>query len=219
MSDKNIVSGKGRNRDKEDIIEYLNYIRNNNRPYFKFKSFSQIHTVGDNLMSKKDRFIRVLFENVNGLPVDSLGEKFDYKHLCHLFQHCSIDIFGAAETQMNFALASTKDSASERFFQEDPLTPYRISTSQNTSEFLGKRQYGGTLRLARGELTDRVIEAGSDCSGLGKWSWIKVKGRDGTCTRFISIYKPCTSRRNQGFTSAFKQWKRFFGGLDVPIKN
>ena len=49
-------------------------------------------------MFKREGFIRILFENVNGLPVDGLGEKFDYKHLCHLFKRLSIDIFGAAET-------------------------------------------------------------------------------------------------------------------------
>ena len=57
---------------------------------------------------------------------------------------------------MNFALVPPKDLASEQFFKEDLLTPYRIATSQNTSEFLSKRQYGGTLVLARGELIDRV---------------------------------------------------------------
>ena len=189
MSDINVVSGKGRNKEADHITAYLNYIRNNNRAYFKFKSFSQIQTIGDKLMSKKDGYVCVIFENVNGLPVGSLGEKYDYTHLNHLFQRCSIDIFGAAETQINFALVSSEDSASERFFREDPLTPYRIATSQNTSEFLGRRQYGGTLTLARGEITDRVFEAGSDSSGLGKWSWIKVKGRDRICTRFIFFYK------------------------------
>ena len=84
MSDINVVSGKGRNKESDHITAYLNYIRNNNRAYFNFKDFSQIQTVGDKLMSKKDRYVRVMFENVNGLPVDSLGEKYDYKHLSHL---------------------------------------------------------------------------------------------------------------------------------------
>ena len=113
MSDINVVSGKGRNKESDHITAYLNYIRNNNRAYFNFKDFSQIQTVGDKLMSKKDGYVRVMFENVNGLPVGSLGEKYNYMHLSHLFQRCSIDIFGAEETQMNFALVSSEDLASE----------------------------------------------------------------------------------------------------------
>ena len=54
MSDINVVSGKGRNKESDHITAYLNYIRNNNRAYFNFKDFSQIQTVGDKLMSKKD---------------------------------------------------------------------------------------------------------------------------------------------------------------------
>ena len=81
MSDINIVSGKGRNKEADHITAYLNYIRNNNRAYFTFKDFSQIQTVGDNLMSKKDGYVRVIFENVNGLPVGYLEEKYNYKHL------------------------------------------------------------------------------------------------------------------------------------------
>ena len=170
MSDKNDVSGRDRNIARNKEMDYLRYIRSNKIGYFKFKHFSEINTFGDKIMTKKDGSIRVMFENVNGLPVDSLGDKYDYKHLSHLFKRCSIDIFGAAETQINYVLATSKDSASERFFKEDPLTPFRISSSQNTDEFLGKRQFGGTPNLARGEITDRVFEVGSDTSGLGKWS-------------------------------------------------
>ena len=65
-----------------------------------------------------------MFENVNSLPIDSLGEKYNYKHLSHLFHNCSIDVFGVAETQMNFALVPPEDLASDQFFKENPLTPY-----------------------------------------------------------------------------------------------
>ena len=97
-------------------VEYLNFIRSNKRGHFKFKRFSQIQKFGNNLMAKKDGVIRVMFENVNSFPIDSLGDKYDYKYLNYLFQHFSIDIFGTAETQVNYALATSEDSVSERFF-------------------------------------------------------------------------------------------------------
>ena len=111
MSDKNGVSGRDRNIAGNEEMDYLNFIRNNKKGYFKFKQFSQINTFGDKIMNKKDGMIRVMFENVNGFPVGSLGDKYDYKHLSHLFKRCSIDIFGAAETQINYVLATSNDSA------------------------------------------------------------------------------------------------------------
>ena len=195
----------------DEVDSYFNYVMKNNKKYFKFKQFSQIETFGDKLVDKPEGVIRIWFENVNGLPIGNRGEKHDYRHLTHIFNRCSIDIFGAAETKTNFSCVDSKNSLNERLFQYDPLTPVRTATSQNTHEKLGKRQWGGTCTIARGEITDRVFETGIDTSGLGRWSWIKLRGNDGTVTRFISTYQPCIQRNKRCYASTYIQWQRFFG--------
>ena len=170
MSGIGTTPRRGWSRVEGELDNYFNYIRKNNKKYFKFKKFSQIETFGDNLTDKPEGVLRVWFENVNGLPIGRKGEKYDYRHLNHIFARCSIDIFGGVETKVNFTCVGSKDSLNEKLFLYDPHTPIRSVTSQNTSEKLGKRQFGGTCMIARGEVTDRVYETGLDTSGLGRWS-------------------------------------------------
>ena len=106
------------------------------------------------------------------MPIRRKGEKYDYCHLNHIFARCSIDIFGGVETKVNFTCVGLKDSLNEKLFLYDLHTPVRSVTSQNTSEKLGKRQFGGICMIARGEVMDRVYETGLDISGLSCWSWI-----------------------------------------------
>lgn len=57
----------------------------------------------------------------------------------------------------------------------------------------GKVQRGGTVTILRGELTAYVKDSGVDPSGLGRWSWYLLQGKEGFSTRVITAYTPCGS--------------------------
>ena len=71
-----------------------------------------------------------------------------------------------------------------------------------------KTQYGGTMLLAIGQITQRLTQKGQDQSGLGRWSWMLLHGKDDIKTRIISAY--CPTRSNRGNTGAvYNQQRRW----------
>ena len=54
-------------------------------------------------------------------------------------------------------------------------------------------QYGGVSIWAFNEINQRKSGKGVDPTGLGRWGWVKIRGRNGLCTRIYSIYRPCAS--------------------------
>ncbi len=79
--------------------------------------------------------------------------------------------------------------------------------ANNTREpdFSTKLQYGGVGIVATSEVRHRMIERGKDPSGLGRWVWMRMLGREGHYVRFVSAYRPCSSG---GASSVFQQHNR-----------
>ena len=83
-------------------------------------------------------------------------------------------------------------------------TALRCQTSHNKHDG-GKRegrqfQHGGTMILAHDAITTRMIQKGQDQTGLGRWSWMLMQGKNGIRTRFISAY--CPVKNNSGDLNA-----------------
>lgn len=57
----------------------------------------------------------------------------------------------------------------------------------------------------------RVVRKGQDKSGLGRWSWVKYRGKDNITFRVITAYRPNDSK---GPLTVFAQHKLFFQNKD-----
>jgi hypothetical protein len=62
---------------------------------------------------------------------------------------------------------------------------------------------GGTLILAQGDVVGRIKEKGSD--SLGRWSWIKLVGRNQCLITLILAYQVCVRPTNITGTTAYHQ--------------
>lgn len=69
-------------------------------------------------------------------------------------------------------------------------------------------QAGGTGITLGDELTPRKILNGVDSTGLGRWAWSTVTGKNGFTTMLISAYRPTNNCRDQG--SVWSQHRRYF---------
>jgi hypothetical protein len=65
-----------------------------------------------------------------------------------------------------------------------------------------KIQYGGVGIVALSDVKHCIIESGKDTSGLARWVWIRIQGREGHTTRIVSAYRPC---RSNGASTVFHQ--------------
>jgi len=60
-------------------------------------------------------------------------------------------------------------------------------TAHNEYEMeIRKRQWGGTWAVAYGEFATQMLEVGKDETGLGRWAWMKLQGKDDHVLQNIS---------------------------------
>ena len=142
---------------------------------------------GDSLDIKEDNVIRILTKNIGGLGLGINNDKEE--HLKSWIASKQCDIIGIQETNLNWSKCRGRERLTERM--KTPAWEFsRISSSHNKHDKEGgKYSYGGTLTLIKDQLTHQVKTTGADETGMGRWSWIQLVGKEGISTRIISAYQ------------------------------
>ena len=105
---------------------------------------SSINTCGSPLKDKEQGFVRLFYENVNGLQITDKAWKFSHKcrRLKHSWKRLKVDVIALNETQINLELVNNSVGVAENLFRHDnhftimsnnkkaPLKYSRISITQ-----------------------------------------------------------------------------------------
>ena len=175
--------------------------------------FNDIKTHGNKLTLKEENTCRLFFENVNGLPPDMgyCNSSWKYNRLRNLISRLQVDAICLAETQINPALVLHTFSMRDRIFQQKESVSI---LTNNKQEHLGMRQQGGVFTGVTGLLSGVAIASGSDCTGLGRWNWIQLKGHS-LSTYIITAYQCVESRTTVG--TVFMQRERYLKKCNVQL--
>jgi exonuclease III len=69
------------------------------------------------------------------------------------------------------------------------------------------KQWGGTGILSKGKIRHFTKDTGGDPTGLGRWTWVRVQGKQGMILRYVSVYCPCKSKH--GMLTVWTQQKTY----------
>ena len=58
------------------------------------------------------------------------------------------------------------------------------------------------------DIKSRMASKGSDPSKLGRWTWVRIEGKAGESTVFVSAYRPC--KRTSGIDTVWNQHVRYY---------
>jgi hypothetical protein len=160
---------------------------------------------GDTLNTKDNKCVRIGCRNVNSLPITQVNSRND-----ELFQDISsahIDVFGLSEINVAWNKVDYNQQPHARF--HGCFENLRLGYSYNNTDpdWLSPYQPGGTMILCTGTAANRSLQFGSDESGLGRWTWVVLQGREQRKIRIFSVYRPVKS---YGATSTYRQQQRFF---------
>ena len=175
-------------RQKSKICDYMNI----NDQYRK-ELDARITTVndgeyfGDYHTKKIKESVRVWFTNPCGIGLDPNKIK-SHNSFYFLRYKSKCDIFGLAETNVNWHLL--KGSASFYSRVKFYWNRFKTVTSHNLHAKHGINQRGGTCSAAVGQIAHRVNKVGKDTTGLGRWVWMEIKGRENHITRIYTAYRP-----------------------------
>lgn len=86
---------------------------------------------------------------------------------------------------------------------------FKSATSNNKREAFSVRQYGGTATIAINVSASRVTCTGADETGLGRWSWLLLEGKNDVKVRIITAYNPCKTSHKRPAT-VYTQHRRYF---------
>jgi hypothetical protein len=80
----------------------------------------------------------------------------------------------------------------------------RVAFSTSKAKFEGRCKPGGTATAALGAWTHRVVDAGCDATGCGRWRYITYGGKGGKRLTHVTVYRVC-DQTGLGDTTAWKQ--------------
>ena len=156
--------------------------------------------------------LRVVSLNINGLPLrpdsDKYSSVYDYMH------DYDIDVLALQETNVQWHLVPPEQRLNERtrgWFQRQYVKAAWFSKYESEATHV----YGGTAIIVRGNAAGRVIRSGHDRSGLGRWSWLELRGYDGKSVIVVSAYRPVYNPFRTG--SVWSQHKTYFDSQRPPI--
>lgn len=142
---------------------------------------------GDIIKNKQDHILRIGFQNIGGFPVRKSKLKEDV--IRQGLIKWDFDIFGAAETNLDWRLCKEEEKLPHR--TNSWWDHQHVSWAFNsTSPPLEPRQYGGTAVFSNNQAAHRVISKGRDKSNLGRWSWTVYKGKEDIRLCVIAAYRP-----------------------------
>ena len=158
--------------------------------------------------TKASNVTRLWFTNPCGIGVDPLHPKSDTS-FSFLKNTSKCDIFGLAETNVHWYMLYNHASLYARVKRR--WKNFKLSTSHNKHEKLGKTQRGGTCTVALNQIAFREHARGQDSTGLGRWSWIELRGKDDHKTRIYTAYRPGgkPQRTKTAHTTVYEQHERY----------
>ena len=154
------------------------------------------HYFGDDPNIKTESCLRIGFQNPNGLP--SINQAVKNDRLRHCIHNWQLDILCLAEINHHWAKVPFGQRLPQRTSEWYYSGKWSIGYNQKEKP-KNLYQPGGTAVFVHDQMTGYSVQTGTDERRLGRWSWMRFRGRHGVMMRVVAAYCPHTAG---GATSA-----------------
>jgi hypothetical protein len=138
-----------------------------------------------------DRFIqgwnysRLLLHNPNGISAQN--DFVDFQHICQRMLAHDIDIFGLSETGVDWTLGHPRNRCNQ--ILRDFWHHSRLIGSTNDISSKEVVQCGGACTVVTDKWTGRIESSGSEPQGLGRWSHVRLNGKNGRLVTIVTVHQ------------------------------
>ena len=132
------------------------------------------------------------------------------EHLYKVIKDYDFDYFGIQELNTHEKILPPNQQWKRKF----PQLHTNAATNQH-SPSQKRILYGGTAHFLNHEFCLRQVAQGQDETGLGRWIWTLLRGRQGIKVRIISGYRPVEDTSNRPFT-VHSQHEHYFNEIANP---
>ncbi len=134
-----------------------------------------------------DSIFRILVSNPKGLKLTY--DILETEHSLGRVHSLGVSVLSLAETNVNWNHPKVPGR-----FHKSIRKIWRhsaVSKSSTNDSFTSETQPGGTLTMACGNWTSRIIEKGVDPFGLGRWSYLVLRAKGTTKLLIVTAYRVC----------------------------
>lgn len=161
---------------------------------------------GDEITNRRSTSsARFGFQNINGMPIQNNSKS---ESLIDIIKHYEFDYFGIQEVNLHERILPPSQQWKRKF--------HCIHTKAATNQHCPSQRrilYGGTAHFLSHEMCLRQINSGQDETGLGRWVWTLLQGRQGIQVRIISGYRPIEDKSNRPHT-VYSQHEYYYRAID-----
>ena len=141
---------------------------------------------GQQCEKEEENTTRLWYNNVNGIKSES---KADAILLHQYFKEAGVDVAMICEHNLN-----TEQFTAQQLLKNVGLqthNSFRVSATNN--DVFSKSNYkpGGTATMAMGRMPCKVADSGIDPTGMGRWSYITFRGKEGVKVTVVTAYRVC----------------------------
>ena len=157
----------------------------------------------DVMKRKPHHTVRIALQNIQLLPANS--RHYKSRQLVNHIAQAELDALLINEVGLNWHAVAADNQWIERVTGK--LNGSKAVFAHNTTELktTDTIQYGGVGIIATQELAHRITTTGVDPRNLGRWTWIRIQGKEGHTMRIITAYRPWES---PGASTVFHQQSR-----------
>ena len=162
---------------------------------------------GDKCTKKADHTFHVFSNNIHGVQMDQDSPQM--RKVIQNIDEYDVDIKLMQETNVAWNKISVEDQIQACMFGQVPL-PSCVTAHNTTVPWPTKHQPGGTAILLTEQATCRQCGRGKDPTGLGRWTWMPIQGKQGVKVRMFSAYQPNCLNHNGGDTTVVAQHQHYY---------
>ena len=144
--------------------------------------------VGDVSWKNKEGVVRLAFQNVQGFGFDKRARKF--KSIYQFIKKYSVDMIGMAEANTFWPKVKMTSRLYERTKEWFEARYLKVGYNSNDTD-PPRSQPGGVATMTIDKLSYKVAASGEDPKNLGRWTWIRLQGKNNRHLRVATLYRPC----------------------------
>jgi len=148
---------------------------------------------GHHFGTKQGGYWRICFQNVGGFTPSTESE-IKLNNLRKFTVTAEVDMFAFTEHNTSWDLIPFDQRLPQRTRGWWENAQWAITYNRKEVNPV-EHQPGGAGVLTLNRAAHRAQPPGDDPSGLGRWSWNRIRGKNGAWFRLVSLYHPCASYR------------------------
>ena len=209
------ITPRRRRKRRQDLNENQNafFQSNNSRanPYTEEQAAKDSEAFGDDYPPSPGKNCTLItFQNI-GPQKDTF---FDHKSdkTSKAFKESQAGIALYAEISLVESKLEAADRFSTRMKRDSPHSFSNVTSNIHEKEATIWNQAGGAAFTLQNNIKAHQTTYGEDTTGLGRWTWTRLRGKATTFTTIISAYRPC--KNGTGLSTVWSQHCRYFRESD-----